>query len=185
MAGDPDETPAGQAPPSLSARLNRLFEVHRPPEAPERTWTNREVVTRCRAEGWELSESHLSELRRGVKTNPTLRTLSAIAWFFQIRVGYFTDAETAAEVEHELATREAQLHSTLEARRAAEDDIRAASRELQEAMRISGITRMAHRGITNVENAREKASMMRALARALVNDDREMEEGPSSHDQTR
>ncbi|MGH3628730.1 MAG: hypothetical protein ACRDRL_15015 [Sciscionella sp.] len=171
MEDGPVGTPAAVVPPTLGARLNRLFEVHRPPQAPERTWTNREVVTRCRAEGWELSESHLSELRRGVKQNPTLRTLGALAWFFEVRVGYFTDVEVAAEVEHELAAREAQLTAMLQAECAAREDVRAASRELQEALRVSGVTKMAHRGTANVAAAREQASMMRALARALLHED--------------
>jgi hypothetical protein len=118
-----------------------------------------------------MSESHLSELRRGVKQNPTLRTLGALAWFFEVRVGYFTDGEVAAEVERELAAREAQLTALREAARVAREDVRAASLELQEAMRISGVTKMAHRGTASVAAAREQASMMRALSRALLHDD--------------
>lgn len=153
---------------TLSDRLNRLFDVRRPADAPERSYTNREVVTACKAAGFELSESHLSELRRGVKQNPTLRTLQSIASFFQVQVGYFTDTEIPAEVDHELAEQAARLAKTLATNQAAQDELRAATQELQQAMRDSGVTKMAHRGMVNARTAREQASMMRALAKALT-----------------
>ncbi|RZQ59657.1 hypothetical protein [Amycolatopsis suaedae] len=178
MTHDRDHPPP---PGSLSAQLNRLFEVMRPAQAPERTVTNREVVTACRAEGWELSESHLSELRRGVKQNPTLRTLKAVAWFFDVPVGYFTDAAVTAEVERELADREQRLRQQLDESRHAREELRNAARELQDALRASGVTRTAHRDAAgDARTARERASMMRALARALVDEDDEDADGTSA-----
>jgi hypothetical protein len=173
MTHDSDQPrTAAQLPGSLSEQLNRLFEVLRPPRSPERTFTNREVVTACRAEGWDLSESHLSELRRGVKQNPTVRTLKAVAWFFEVPVGYFTDPAVTAEVERTLAEREQLLHQQLAEGREAQDELRNAARELQEALRASGVTRTARRDAAgNTRSAREQASMMRALARALVDDE--------------
>ncbi|ALG11908.1 hypothetical protein [Kibdelosporangium phytohabitans] len=163
---------------SLSEQLNRLFDVLRPSDAPERGFTNREVVTACRAEGWDMSESHLSELRRGVKQNPTLRTLKAVAWFFDVPVGYFTDPAVAAEVERTLTEREQRLRKQLTESRAARDELRDAARELQDALRASGVTRTARRDSAgDARTAREQASMMRALARALVDEDDE-EDGP-------
>lgn len=173
MAHDND-----QAPGSLSEQLNRLFEVLRPARSPERTFTNREVVTACRAEGWDLSESHLSELRRGVKQNPTLRTLKAVAWFFDVPVGYFTDPAVTAEVERTLVEREQRLHKQLADSREAQDELRNAARELQEALRASGVTKTARRDAAgNARTAREQASMMRALARALVEEDEDEADG--------
>ncbi|WP_280384282.1 hypothetical protein [Nocardia wallacei] len=160
------------APPAtLSERINRLFEVVRPPEELSRKWSNREVVTACRSAGRELSESHLSELRRGVKANPTLKTLDALAWFFGVRTAYFTDPLVAAEVERELAERESRMHAELDAQRSAEEDLLTAGRELQRAMRAAGVTSTAHRGTRNPAAAREQASMMRALAKALLDDE--------------
>ncbi|EWM12544.1 helix-turn-helix domain-containing protein [Kutzneria sp. 744] len=153
---------------TLSDRLNRLFDVRRPVAAPERAYTNREVVTAAKAAGFELSESHLSELRRGIKQNPTLRTLQAVASFFQVQVGYFTDAEIPAEVDRELTAQAAKLAQTLAANEAAQSELRAATQELQQAMRDSGVTKMAQRGAVNARSAREQASMMRALAKALI-----------------
>ncbi|GAA3438548.1 helix-turn-helix domain-containing protein [Kutzneria kofuensis] len=155
----------------LSDRLNRLFDVRRPADSPEHAYTNREVVTGCKAAGFELSESHLSELRRGVKQNPTLRTLQAIASFFQVQVGYFTDAVIPADIDRELTAQADRLAKTLAANQAAQDELRAATQELQQAMRDSGVTKMAHRGMVDARTAREQASMMRALAKALIDVD--------------
>jgi hypothetical protein len=180
MTHDSEQPPSAAQPGSLSEQLNRLFEVLRPAHSPERTHTNREVVTACRAEGWELSESHLSELRRGVKQNPTLRTLKAVAWFFDVPVGYFTDPAVTAEVERDLAERERRLRRQLAESREAQDELRNAAKQLQEALRASGVTKTARRDAAgDARTAREQASMMRALARALVEDDDEDDEAPA------
>lgn len=185
MTNDRENTPAA-VPRTLGDRLNRLFEVQRPPATPDRTYTNREVVTACKAAGWELSESHLSELRRGIKQNPTLRTLQAVAWFFEVQVGYFTDSAVAADVERDLGDRETRLRAALEANREAQDELQTATKELQQAMRESGVTKMAHRGAAiNARTAREQATMMRALARALVADDEEDVDDDSSARESR
>jgi transcriptional regulator with XRE-family HTH domain len=168
-----DEKTSGE-PRTLAERLERLFDVHRPPHAPERRWRNNEVVAACRADGRELSESHLSELRRGVKRNPTMRTLEALSWFFDVRTGYFVDSDVAAQVERELDERAATLENRLVAEREAQDEERAAAVELQQALRASGVTKTAHRGVSGSDvERRERVSMMRALARALRDDEDE------------
>lgn len=173
MTNEHEQATNVAAPETLGGRINRLFDVMRPPETPTRPWTNREVVVACRGHGLELSESHLSELRRGVKTNPTMRTISALAWFFDVRTGYFTDPAVAIEVEQDLARRHAELQAALDAERSAQQDVLEASKELQQAMRASGVLKVSHRGVRNVAAAREQASMMRALAQALLEDDEE------------
>jgi len=60
-----------------------------------------------------------------------------------------------------------RLHAEAEG----QDELRAATQELQQAMRESGVTRMAPRGMVNARTARAQASMMRALAKALVDDE--------------
>lgn len=161
----------------LSDQLNRLFEVQRPNVAPDKPWTNRDVVTACKQAGHDLSESHLSELRRGVKRNPTLRTLTAIAWFFEVRVGYFTDPAVNAEISAELDERERCLHQRLEADRAAQGELRDAAQELQQALRDTGVTKMAHRYGGAASSAKERAAIMRNLAHALTDDDDDEEGG--------
>jgi transcriptional regulator with XRE-family HTH domain len=115
-----------------------------------------------------MSESHLSEVRRGLKA-PTLRVLEPLAWFFEVPVDYFLNAETAAAVEGELAVREAQAHAQLKADREAREDLAAAARELQRAIRESGVTRLAHRANSGTDH-RQQAAMMRALARVIRQD---------------
>jgi transcriptional regulator with XRE-family HTH domain len=165
-----DGTGSASRESTLGDRIERLFQACRPAHAPERAWRNNEVVSACRADGREFSESHLSELRRGVKRNPTVRTLEALAWFFEVRVAYFTDPAVAAEVERELAAREAAVLASLAATREAQADERAAAIELQKAIRESGVTRMAHRAAGAGTESGERAAMMRALARALSDD---------------
>lgn len=112
MTGRADPGPMARR--TLAEKLNYLFEVVRPPGA-EREYTGREVVAAVNAAGTELSASHLSELRRGLKTNPTLRVLQALANFFEVRVAYLLDDPTVTEeVEAELDLRsamtDAQVH---------------------------------------------------------------------------
>lgn len=162
---------APEAPASLQGKINRLYAVHRPPDEPWREYRNKEVVAACREAGKVISESHLSELRRGVKTNPTLRTLETIAWFFAVRVGYFTDPDTAAQVELELTAREMQLDAKLEADQQASRELAEAAGDLQQAIRVSGVTKTAHRATARRMDKRETAAMMRALARVIRDDD--------------
>ncbi|MGY5283534.1 hypothetical protein [Nocardia gipuzkoensis] len=111
-----------------------------------------------------------------------MRTVSALAWFFGIRAGYFTDPVVAAEVERKLAVRESELQAALDAERSAQEDVLEASKELQRALRASGVSRIAHRGIRSVAAAREQASMMRALTKALLEDDEEERTEDDDHD---
>lgn len=91
----------------LADKLSRLFDAVRPP-GEDRQYTGREVVAAVNAAGTELSASHLSELRRGVKSNPTVRVLEGLAHFFDVRVAYLLDdARAVEEVEAELDLRSA------------------------------------------------------------------------------
>jgi ESX-1-secreted protein regulator len=168
---DASSPSAPEPPADLPGKINRLFAVHRPPHEPWREYRNKEVVTACRAAGMPISESHLSELRRGVKPNPTLRTLETIAWFFSVRPGYFTDPDTAAQVEVELTVREVRLKAKLEADHDARKELADAASELQEAIRQSGVTKTAHRATARRRGDRETVAMMRALARIIRDDD--------------
>lgn len=151
-------------PPTLQGRINRLFEVCRPPGEPAREYQNKEVAAAVRAAGREISESHLSELRRGVRDNPTVRVLDTLAWFFEVRPGYFIDPQAAAEVEVELAAKEGQLRAELQAQ-AEVDEL---ERELRDAMARSGVTGVARR--TGGMTSRDRAKMMRLLIDVLRQD---------------
>lgn len=98
---------------TVADKINHLFDVVRP-EGGDREYTGREVVAEIVDRGGELSASHLSELRRGIKNNPTLRVLDGLAGFFDVRVSYFTDdlqavEEVEAELELRSAMQEAQV----------------------------------------------------------------------------
>lgn len=174
MPQDRDQPPRGA--PSLAERLEGLFEVTRPVAEPTRRWRNSEVVAECRAAGHELSESHLSELRRGLKRNPTIRTVETLAWFFEVTSWYFTDP-SGDEVERVLAQRRRQL----ERDRAARVDLQDAARELQDALRRSGVTKIGHRGVGGSADPRKQAAAMRALTKLLL-DDGAIGEDESAHD---
>ncbi|WP_051342554.1 hypothetical protein [Pseudonocardia spinosispora] len=166
-----------QPPTSLSARINRLFEVVRPPDSPEREYRNRDVAKACRNAGKEgLSEGHLGELRRGIKTNPTLRTLQTIAWFFEVPVGYFSDPDTAEQVELELALREAKRNAKLESERKALEERAEAMRHLTMVARKSGVLNMAHRGLGGEMGIREQTAMLVATAKLIAQDDDDEDE---------
>lgn len=97
----------GDVSEGLAARLNYLFEHVRPP-GEDREYSGREVVAAVNAAGTDLSASHLSQLRRGLKTNPTIKVLQAIAMFFEVRVAYLLDdPEAVREVESQIALRSA------------------------------------------------------------------------------
>lgn len=105
-------TSSGPVHRSIAERLNRLFAAIRPP-GEDREYQGKEVVAAIRAVGGEMSESYLSELRRGIKPNPTIRHLDALAEFFGVRTGYFTDDLVAEEVEAEFELRIAMHKSNV------------------------------------------------------------------------
>ncbi len=128
---------------TLAEKLNHLFAVVRPP-GESREWTGKEVVAAVTAAGTDLSASHLSELRRGLKTNPTVRVLQGLANFFEVRVAYLLDDPNAVEdveVELELrsAMRDAQVQDVaLRAAGLSPQQRRAATRLLADIIREHG-----------------------------------------------
>lgn len=140
---EPTSAPRGGT-PRLADKLNYLFATVRSPTGSE--YFGKDVVAALRAAGVDLSASHLSELRRGIKTNPTVRVLQGLADFFEVRVAYFFDdpvavEETKAELELRAAMRDAQVQQI--AARAADlsPAQRAAfQRVLADLVRASGTT---------------------------------------------
>ncbi len=87
---------------TLAERLEYLFETV-PGSGPGGKLTLQEVVDGIRARGSEpISTTLLWELREGVKDNPRMRHLEALADFFDVPVGYFFDEEVARRVEADL-----------------------------------------------------------------------------------
>ncbi len=88
---------------TFAQRLEYLFEtVHgRDGEA----LTMDQVAARIAEQGDEhVSAAYLSALRRGVRDNPTLRTIEALARCFGVPPSYFLDDGTEERVRDQLST---------------------------------------------------------------------------------
>lgn len=55
-------------------------------ERQKRKWTQKDVVNKCDK---EVSISYLSELERGVKTNPSAKVLSKLSLALKLNIDYF------------------------------------------------------------------------------------------------
>ena len=96
---------------SLADKLNRLFATVRPD--PAREYSNEHVAAAIRATGVSISQSYIWQLRKGRKTNPTLRHLQALAEFFGVPTAYFVDDATTDRITEQLnvlAAEQARLH---------------------------------------------------------------------------
>jgi transcriptional regulator with XRE-family HTH domain len=87
---------------AFTERLNRLFAAIYPPgRGPYR---NIEVTEALAGRGYRLSAPYLSQLRSGVRSRPSARTVEMLAEFFGVRVEYFdTDSGYARVVDADLA----------------------------------------------------------------------------------
>lgn len=85
----------------LATRLNRLFEtVHAPGARPH---TNSEVAAQLTAWGHPISKPYLSQLRSGVRTDPSRETIAALARFFRVRPDYFADDAYTSTADRDYA----------------------------------------------------------------------------------
>ncbi len=85
---------------TLADKVNYLFASVRPP-GEDREYTNSEV-----AQATGVSGSYIGYLRKGVRDNPTVDAVQALARHFGVRPSYLVDDEMDAEQE---AAVEAQL----------------------------------------------------------------------------
>lgn len=96
------ETSEELPPDTLAAKLNRLFEVMHP--AGERPPSNARVAATITEQyDVDISPNYLWMLRNGQRTNPGLRHLQALAWYFGVDPNYFFDTDTARRIDNELA----------------------------------------------------------------------------------
>jgi transcriptional regulator with XRE-family HTH domain len=93
---------SAQAPYTLAERLNHLFATVHP--RGRRPYSNEEVASAIREAGGEISSTYIWQLRKGLKDNPTLKHLEALAQFFGVPAAYFVDDATAVKVSGELET---------------------------------------------------------------------------------
>lgn len=110
----------------LAAKLNKLFEVmHKPSEPPLSNAAAAAAITRHT--GVSISPAYLWQLRNGVKSNPTVQHLRAIADFFGVPASYLIDRDTDLKIDAQLNLLQALRDSGI--------------RDL--AMRASGLTSQA------------------------------------------
>lgn len=99
---------------TLADKINRLFETIRRQDGKE--FSNEQVAAAISAGGrTTISQSYIWQLRKATKTNPTLAHVQALATFFGVPVGYFTDDDVATEVAGKLKALEAQQQRVSEA----------------------------------------------------------------------
>ncbi|WP_330305256.1 MULTISPECIES: helix-turn-helix transcriptional regulator [unclassified Streptomyces] len=85
---------------SLADKLNELFANVRPDVGHE--YSNEQVAAAIRGTGVTISQSYIWQLRKGIKSNPTLKHLEALAGFFGVPTAYFLDTETSNRVAEQL-----------------------------------------------------------------------------------
>lgn len=86
---------------SLAGRLDHLFSVVRRSDG--REYSNEQVAQSVVDAGVTISQSYIWQLRKGRKTNPTLKHLQALGEFFGVPPAYFFDDHVAGRVDDQLA----------------------------------------------------------------------------------
>ncbi|OBI44426.1 helix-turn-helix domain-containing protein [Mycobacterium sp. E796] len=85
----------------LAARLNKLFEIMRRPDTPP--LSNAAAAAAITSQtGVSISPAYLWQLRSGVKDNPTVQHLRAIAEFFGVPASYLIDRDPDAQIDAQL-----------------------------------------------------------------------------------
>ena len=98
--------------PTLAGRLDHLFSVQGGRKVREPTY--REVATAIADRGGPtVSPSYIWQLRTGLKDNPTLKHLEALASYFGVEPAYFFDASTADRVDADRALSTAMTDPTV------------------------------------------------------------------------
>lgn len=73
----------------FAERLKRLFDTVYPPG--RGPYCDRDMVHALARRGLTLSAPYLSQLRRGLRTNPSHQTVAMIAEFFGVHTDYFSE----------------------------------------------------------------------------------------------
>ena len=91
----------GTEPGNLAARLNKLFEVMRRPNTPP--LSNAAAAAAITSQtGVSISPAYLWQLRSGVKDNPTVQHLRAIAEFFGVPAAFLIDRDPDPQIDAQL-----------------------------------------------------------------------------------
>lgn len=130
---------AAAEPSELSIKLNKLFEImHKASQPPLSNAAAAEAITN--KTGVSISAAYLWQLRNGMKTNPTVTHLRAIAQFFGVAPSYLIDPGIDPDIDAQLNLLEAMRDAGV--------------RDL--AMRASGLTPQALNSLASmVDHARQ------------------------------
>ena len=86
---------------TLASRINRLFDIMRKPADPP--LSNAAAATAIEAKtGVSISPAYLWQLRSGLKSNPTISHLRAIAEYFGVPASYLIDEGEDPSIEAQL-----------------------------------------------------------------------------------
>ncbi|MBF6332431.1 helix-turn-helix domain-containing protein [Nocardia transvalensis] len=85
----------------FARKLNYLFATVTSTEG--REYSNEQVASAITADGVPISQSYIWQLRKGIKVNPTLRHVQALADFFGVPPAYFFDEAVTDQVGERLA----------------------------------------------------------------------------------
>lgn len=86
---------------SFADKLDQLFGSVRP--QPGREYTHEEVAKAIAARGdLSISHTYIWQLRRGIKDNPSIGVVSALADFFGVPPSYFLDDERTRGMDTDL-----------------------------------------------------------------------------------
>lgn len=133
----------------LATKLNKLFDVMRRPTDPQ--LSNAAAAAEItRQTGVSISPAYMWQLRNGVKTNPTVQHLRAIAEFFGVPASYLIDSDTDSKIDSQLDLLQALRDSGV--------------RDL--AMRASGLTPEAITSLAAMVDEVRKLQDLPPIARA-------------------
>ncbi|MBS2965937.1 helix-turn-helix transcriptional regulator [Actinocrinis puniceicyclus] len=94
----------------IAQRLRYLFENKRKPDG--KRYSYREVLAAIDAQGGpSMSVGYLSQLVTGVRTNPMMDAVQALAKFFDVPLSYFDAHENTAETNEQLKLVAALRHA--------------------------------------------------------------------------
>lgn len=85
---------------TLADKLDHLFRTVHPGRG---EYSHEEVAATIRARGVTISHTYIWQLRKGLRDNPTIRHLAALAEFFGVPVAYFISDADTARIDGELA----------------------------------------------------------------------------------
>jgi transcriptional regulator with XRE-family HTH domain len=138
---------------SLADRLDHLFrEIHPAGRGP---FSYHEVAQAIREQagpdGPTVSHGTLQQIRTGAKTNPTVKTLEAIAAFFGVPTAYFLDDTVADKVDARVRELKAGRAASLPEQESEELADMLADRNVRAvAFRLAGLSPRALKGLRSI-----------------------------------